>query len=346
MKIKDWSIRTTLVIITCGFATALLAQSLPTSPESRRDADLYTAPKIENFSELQFFRANGDKPPESVVTAQLMVDRRGRPEEIQLIARSGNAATDLAAIDAIVDMQFAPATLNGQRVSAGVLVPVFFVSPEVDVVGRKFEQTISKLNKALERGNKSAADTLLAGLDPQSQLEVALKYLAKYAYAQKWGTEAEQIAHLRRAIAGATEPKYLGPDSFVNTLEALFQLEVKTQDYGAALATWKTLKAQSDPQRLVGLQQVADRVETLRSEPRHFAFSGSAPEGTWHYRLFRNKFRINVKSGRISQIKLYCENKFDQFGFDPKMEYTVDPKYGSCSMVVYADPNSKFDLIQ
>ncbi len=63
---------------------------------------------------------------EGVVKVRVLVGENGKPQEITLSKSSGESALDRAAMEAIKEWEFNPATRNGLPIRAWVIVPVAF----------------------------------------------------------------------------------------------------------------------------------------------------------------------------------------------------------------------------
>src|SRR5262249_10356866 len=118
--------------------------------------------------------------------------------------------------------------------------------------------------------------------------------------------------------------------------------------YFQALRMWAELqKAGIDPDLTARLKPVADQIEQLRTQPSAYEMSGAIAEnGTWNVHLFRRGFRAEVISGHISDVKLKCTRGFVTFKFDPELQYTVQDKYGDCTLSLEGTPETRLRLIQ
>jgi hypothetical protein len=171
--------------------------------------------------------------------------------------------------------------------------------------------------------------------------------LAQYEYARQWGTEQQQLAGIRRAIAGEDDANYLPKAAFRTTLEVLLQLQVKTNDFGGALDTWSKLSEHADAEMRARWEDPIRRIVALRADPRPYTVSGEFSRAPWwEFQLFTSRFQIEVDSGRVSEIKLRCDKKYVFFKYEPGVQYTVSEKYGACGMELVGDPGTKFRLIQ
>jgi hypothetical protein len=200
---------------------------------------------------------------------------------------------------------------------------------------------------AIDKDDKDAADKYLAELEVQNLYEDSFLAYSKYFYDRKWGTEVEQLADLRRAIADEKIDRYLPEGAFVDALTAKFALEVKSSDYGNALATWAVLGPVARKESLSGLQQAVDDMNRIRDSDESVRLSARIEKGTsWSGRMFKKRFYLDVKNGEVSEIKLRCEKQYVYFKYDPTLRYSVSGKSGECYIEVVGDPGTSFDLVQ
>jgi hypothetical protein len=204
-----------------------------------------------------------------------------------------------------------------------------------------------RLSSAIEAEDRARADEAFSKLKVQNLYEEAYWNLGKYLYHAKWGTEAEQLADLRRAVAGEDSPGYLSKDTFIEALIALLRLELKSQDYGSALITWKRLQSIARKATLDPWREAMDRVSALRNDDRLVRLSGQISNGTsWNGTLFKQRFAVKVESGRVAEIKLRCEKQYLFFRHEAGVQYKVETRAGECGIELVGDPGTKFHLEQ
>ena len=89
------------------------------------------------------------------------------------------------------------------------------------------------------------------------------------------------------------------------------------------------------------------RVQALRTNDSPYSVEGVIDnETSWFYALFKNRFQIDVASGRLAEIKLRCDKQFVFFRYEPGVQYRISDKYGSCGLELVGDHGTKFSLIQ
>ena len=160
-------------------------------------------------------------------------------------------------------------------------------------------------------------------------------------------TRAEQLAGLKRAIANERSARYLSRQAFRWALHALFAVEVNTRRYGEALDTWRELeKMHLDAKSMSQMESLVEKLKALKTDGSAYAIADVMPQGSWSLELFKRHFHVAVSAGRVSVIKLYCAKRFVSFAFDPKLDYEVKARFGSCRMEMLGDAGTKFSVVQ
>lgn len=285
------------------------------------------------------------KGREGWVVLNFMVDTKGRPFEVGIAESSGSDAFEEDAVRMTSRWKFKPAMLGDKPVTASQLMRVKYSNDQPPA--RTFGKAYEKLMTAIQAGDRARADELFSALEVKNLSEEAYVSFARFGYHRKWGTEAEQLEDLKLAIAGEKKARYLNKETFVAALTGRLLLQMKAQDYGGALSTWKTLQPIAPANILAELQGTMDRLEALRTSDRPVRMSsGFGSRTSWSGVLFRNRFEVVVASGRIAEIKLRCEKQYVFFRYEPGVQYKVDGPSGTCGIELVGDPETKFELIQ
>ena len=121
---------------------------------------------------------------------------------------------------------------------------------------------------------------------------------------------------------------------------------MKQNDYGEALATWKSLKPRAPAGTRAELQRVADQITAIHDSDRAITTAGFIGKHSWDTLLFKNHFAIGVRSGAVSEIKLRCKKKYFFFKYETDVQYTVSPNAGQCFIEVLGDAGTAFSLVQ
>jgi hypothetical protein len=125
-------------------------------------------------------------------------------------------------------MRFVPAKLGDLPVESGLNIKVTFRLTDNDGARGSFVDDYKKALKAIDEGDRTRADQGLGKLDAQTLYEDAFEHLALHQYQRKWGTEVQQLAALKRAIAYEDKPRYLNKAQLISALQQLLSLDIKT----------------------------------------------------------------------------------------------------------------------
>jgi TonB family protein len=281
------------------------------------------------------------------VNLNFMIDPRGKPYEIMVTDSTGNKVLEKAAIKAAEDWEFEPATLAGVPIDASYTAKVQFILSGEAGANNEFVSAFKAFQRAAKAADKEKADAALAKMKVKNLYEDAYYNLALYEHARRWGTEAQQLAAIQRAIAEERNANYLPKAAFAVGLETLLNLQIRRRDFAGALDTWNKLQPQADAATLARWEAPIAKIKALRNDTTPYAIAGDFGDSTsWYFRLFRRTFHVAVTSGRVAEIKLRCDKRYVFFKHDPEMQYTVADKYGRCNMELIGDPGTKFDLVQ
>jgi TonB family protein len=336
-------------------AGLIRAQTTPptTVPQPAAQADasvpveVFKAPQRKRVDPPAFPSAERQEGRDGWVNLNFMIDPQGKPYEIMVTDSTGNKALEKAAVEAAEDWEFEPATLDGVPIDAGQTMKVQFVLTGQGGANSAFVAAYRKFLAATKANDRAKADAALARMRVQNLYEDAYFNLAKFEYARLWGTRPQQLAALKRAIAEERNADYLPKPAFLSGLEILLGLQLEANDFAGAMKTYDKLRNLAEPQTLARYENVVGQIEQLRTSSEPYAVAGDFGDSTsWYFLLFRNRFQINLASGRIAEIKLRCDKRYVFFRYDPEVMYTIADKYGSCSMELVGEPGTQFKLIQ
>jgi TonB family protein len=286
---------------------------------------------------------------EGWVVLNMMISPRGRPYEVSVLDSSGNPDFDRAAVKALDQMTFEPARSAGAPVDSSLTFRMAFswygnsrgASPGFIAAYRDW-------TKAFASGDRAQVETQFAKLKAENIYEAAIRSFAQSVYDEKWGTEEQQLADLRRALDGDEQGQFLSRKLFSRALISKLLLEAKSGDYGSALNTWNTLKPVASADVLGVLQPTVNRIIALRNSDQVIHTPGTIDSrlNTWSGYLFRNRFTVSVSNGAVSEIKLRCKKTYVFFKYEANVQYTVNPAAGECGVEVLGNPGTTFNLIQ
>jgi TonB family protein len=325
----------------------LAPAEIPTNAEAPVDVEIFKGVRSKRVNPPAYPQNERRLGRDGWVHLNFMVDPQGKPYEIMVTDSTGNEELEKAAIKAAEKWEFEPATLQGVPIDSGHTMKINFVLSGGSGADPSFIKAYKGFAAATKSKDRALADAALAKMKVQNLYEDAYYNLAQFEYARIWGTQAQQLTAIKRAIAEEGNANYLPKSTFVAGLDVLLGLQIKTNNFAGALETWKKLQKLADAELLARWQPIIDKVIAIRGGNTPYAVEGEFGDtSSWYFPLFRKRFQIALTSGHVADIKLRCDKRYVFFKFDPQMLYSISDKYGACSMELVGDPGTKFQLIQ
>src|SRR5690349_5730973 len=211
----------------------------PANAAASIDVDTFTGPKLKKHYPPTFPLSERMARRDGWVMLYFMIDPQGKAHDIVVSDSTGNKTFERAAIEAVKEWEFEPAMLAGQRVEAAYDIKIIF---NLDQDGAKlsFVTAYRDFQLAAQAKDRAAMEAQIARMKVENLYEDAFFHLARYQYAQQWGSEREQLQALTRALAEEQSPVYLPKQAFISALFSRLRLEIKTNELSRALNTWKT----------------------------------------------------------------------------------------------------------
>jgi len=341
----------TMTIVMLGWLATARVAAAPVqvmSGPGAADVDVFEGPKLVGGPFPAYPASQKAEGKEGWVELGMMIDPKGKPYQVTVIDSSGNAALEQAAVKGADKFSFRPARHGSTPVDSSYEVKLtFYEYARAEGATKPYAAAYNALTQAVDANDKSKAGDALAKLDPQNLYEDAFFGFGKYLYDRKWGTQQEQLADLRRAVAHEGTARYLPFRAFRTALTAQLALYMDLEDYARALDVWKTLRPIAEKSARTQWQPKIDKIKALQSSDEVVHTSAWIDRGTsWHGRLFKNRFGVLVLGGAVSEIKLYCNQRYLFFKYEPGTQYTVTSTAGECQIEVVGSPGTAFELDQ
>ena len=317
------------------------------SPPEKIAADVFMLPVLKHidvFYPLNELQQNG----EGWVVVAMMVDQNGKPYEVAVDSSSGSKVFEEAAVKAVENATYAPALENGVPVESTTKLKIHYDEQKpYPAAKHEFAVAYSDLVKAVKTKDRVAADAAMKRMIARNLYEDAYAGLAAYQYARVWGNEAQQRDGLKRAIAGEAHAQYLSKEDFASAEIQCLVLDVRLHDYADAIKLWGMIQNNGiDPATFSKLQPMMQAVDAIRTSSASYDVAGQLPHGTWQMGLLKQRFRISVDKGQISDIKLRCKAGFLRFAYRADFEYNISGKYSGCYIQLDGDPGTSITLTQ
>jgi TonB family protein len=319
----------------------------PTAASAAAPIEVFEAPRPLKTGAAFYPLEDRRKGREGWVNLSMMIDPTGKPFEIAIADSTGNKSLEEETLKVAKTWRFQPATLNGVPIEAAHEMKVTFNIVGQIGASKDFIANWKLYNKAIADRDSAAAEDLLAKFVVVNLYEDAYFALGRYFYAALWGTQSEQLAWLKRAVAKERRGRFLNDESFLTAMKTLFQLQALEQDFAGAMGSWEIIQSLTkDEASIASLRKAVAVMEEVRTSDKVYTVQGKIGETAWRFGLFKKKFHIEVAEGSIEQLKLRCKKKYVYFDFKPELVYRIADSAGTCSLEVIGNPNTKFQLVQ
>jgi hypothetical protein len=128
--------------------------------------------------------------------------------------------------------------------------------------------------------------------------------LARYSYALLYGSELEQLQHIRQTLLfdWLKDPGYLDDELIRNLQRAQFSLQVTNNYFGDAITTFEQIESSGDLDRVAMFQGVVEKLETIRNDDTAYTLPLALGEfGQASLRLFKHKVAMIGGEGRLHE---------------------------------------------
>ena len=190
----------------------------------------------------------------------------------------------------------------------------------------------------------------LENLGARNHYEYAFLGLARYSHAQLYGTEPEQIRHLRQALSISSSPEdpiYLGDELVRELRRALLPLQLRSNYFPEAIETFGLMEDGGDDEGAANFRDVIETVKAIRLDDTEYLMPLSINEsGSRSLQLFKHNFALTGGEGRLVEVVLRCEMKYVAFQVERDVSYDVPPEWGDCSIQIVGDAGAEFFLLQ
>lgn len=356
-----------LSVASALFVLALApAVAAEVKPARERCDILETATSIPGFAPVAVAEKAAPKFPkrslntasEGWVLLQYAVDPEGTVKNVEVVDTIGAKDFGSAAVKAISEWRFKPATRAGAAVEQHLHKTAMLFRLEDSGRNTSHADFVKKYNRARDLLNEGDHDTAITTLEQgfkagANLYEAAMgSYALALAYTQKkdW---PRALFHMRHAVIN--DQKYLIDDSRVPALASLVELESRNGNFLEALCAFDRLHP-LDPESARGASpaaKIAAQLETALADPAPLVIAGEiathpqvdAP-ASWRHRLLRPKFSFAEVKGEVKSFSLSCIGSSLSSAVNTVMQWTVPPKAGACILRVDGEPGATFKLVE
>ena len=168
------------------------------------------------------------------------------------------------------------------------------------------------------------------------------------------GNDVGQLEHYRRALAVSNRTALDG-EQRREVISKIFELEIETQQYGAALTTLEELRAEpGSDEDLASISDEITRLESSIGSSEPIVASATiynpcncdAGDPLWTYSPARRSFSFAELNGNVERFEARCEN--DRIGaqVETGTKWSLPADWGSCQVFVFGDDAATFVFIE
>ena len=294
---------------------------------------------------------------EGWVMLSYVVSATGEVEEPMIEDSSGVEAFELAALGAVRNWRYTPATVNGKPVAQSMVKAKIFFALEDAATGvtRDFQTAYRKIRQLLDAGDYAAAKPQLEALEFEGRhnlYEDALFWALKYGYLE--GVQSADADEKRRALElafGYQADDYLPADMLVAVGQRLYVQQVQAIDFSAARETFERLrdspraKQSSQHARAIAeLTPTYEQIERVIAGPQRLTLKAEIGRyDYWVHDLMRRSFSIAGVNGRIDAVDIRCKRGTRRYATYPDDEiWQVPESWGECGVYINGEPGTTF----
>jgi TonB family protein len=294
---------------------------------------------------------------EGWVLLSYLVGEDGTVTDAMVEDSTGERGFERAALDAVENWRYDPATLNGTPIMQGQThVLIFFVLEGGKSASQRFVTAYQEAAQQLAANELEAAAETLAEIETtiKSNLyEDALFWWLRSLYVEASAPENrdEIKREVRRAIG--YEEQFLPPDMLVTAIRRLYVMQFQDGEIADAMETFEILETSETAKTATSYeatyQEMSGHVQEIRA-----LVSGSdvlvsraeiGSNGYWFQQLLRGTFSVEAIDGELSNLDLRCKRRAAKFDSVPGNEIlTVPDGWEKCSVYFKGDPGTTFVL--
>jgi TonB family protein len=286
-----------------------------------------------------------------------IVSPEGRVVELMIEDSSGVSEFERAALAAVKEWRYKPATLNGEPVEQSMTRTIIRFQMEDhgdEGASFRFVATYRQAQDHLNKRELEQAKALLDDLESGGRLnlyEDSWFWWLEYKYMDAvGGTSPErQRDVLTRAIG--YKDVYLPADAFVAAAARLFALRVRAEEYASALSlkdkvksSWTAQKSTLYAQALTAMDATAREINALIDGDTTIKVEATIGGfDYWVHGLLRRSFTITDINGQLDVVELRCSRRNARYdSVTGEHTWTVPASWGDCGAYIKGTPGTTF----
>ncbi|MDX1561953.1 MAG: energy transducer TonB, partial [Gammaproteobacteria bacterium] len=319
------------------------------------EVETFTVPRPVERAVPDYPGSQAMRGGEGLVFVDFMVGTDGKAFDPVVVESSGDEDFHEAALEALSESTFEPATLSGEPIVGSMRV-LYRFDMEGDFgegASPAFVSAFRRLQRALEEQDSEEIEARLArleSLETRNHYEYAFLGLARYSHAVLYGTPRQRLDHLRQALSVSWSPEdrlYLDEDLVRDLRRAQLSLMLQLNFFAEAIKTFELMQENEDAEGIAAFRDVIATVEALKHDDSEYFIPLELDEsGSASVLLFKNRFALTEGEGDLAEAVLRCERQYVAFQVERDISYDVPGDWGECSLQILGDSSANFFLMQ
>ena len=280
-----------------------------------------------------------------------VIDEEGKVQDVIVKDSSGSIDMTKAAKKAVKQWQYKPALVNGKPIQQCVnTVQMSFKMNKNGTTGvyKKFRSKYKSAIAALENKDYKEVERLLTLMKKNKYMHLSennYMHLLAADYAADLGDKEQRLFHLSKAAINAVTRN---EEQQMAVLYQVFILEVELQKYQAAYETYEKLTAlEVAKPYITKLEKVITQINDAISGDKNIVIAANLDDSDhWSTALVRNEFSLSNIEGSLHTLDVRCANKRHQYTVENNNTWTIPSTWEDCSIYVYGEKNTRFNLIE
>jgi TonB family protein len=293
---------------------------------------------------------------EGWVDVSFIISPDGKVVEPMIEDSTGVRVFEAAALKAVKNWRYKPATLNGEPVEQSMTRTIIrFEIPGYPKAARpNLVAAYRKIQDHLNKRELDQAKALLDDLESAGRVnlyEDAWFWWLEYLYMDAaGGTSPEQQSEvLTRAIG--SDDNYLLPDPLVMCTVRLFTLRVRAQQYASALSLAERLgknkeakKSQYYTQAVAAMDGTKREIDALVAGETTIKVDAKIGGfDYWVHGLLRRSFSITDINGELDAVEVRCSKRNARYdSVAGEHTWTIPASWGNCGAYIKGTPGTTF----
>lgn len=339
-----------LLFLSQCFAFSSFAKDVNVEEKPRQLDVLKAAEPIKRVNpKYPYIMAKSGK--EGWVRVSFVINEEGKVIDPIVHDSSGSEYFERAALRAVKEWQYSPATVNGKPVEQcdSKVQLDFRIEGDNKSVSRKFYKNYVKLKDAVLENRLEDAKELYEQFVEKPHwnfAEVIHFSVVAAIYFDAIGEEHKLQNELTNIVNNGW--RYLKQDTYLHYLYMKYSYQIKNNKFAAAKDTAeKALEHHPDHEITALIRNANSRVADFIDSNEAILVKGKIhSDKSWSHKLLRSRFEVNAENAKFDRIEVRCDNKRSSFGNVSAQQVFIPEQWGQCYVYVDAPVDTEFSLIE